>query len=270
MFKTLATICKDNWQWRKQIGRLAIFELIKKSRGAALGWVWLFVKPLIFITVFWFALSIGLRQEKAMDPNDPPYFLWLVSGIIPWFYMRELLSTGSYVLHRYNYLVTKIKFPLSGIPTFFNISALMVHLGLMIIVFIIYFVCGMQLDLYLLQIPVLIIVMFIFFNIFATMASQISAISKDFYNLIQAFITPLFWLSGVIFPLDGLPSQFQTILLFNPITFFANSFRDALYYKTWVWENPQTLVCFGVVFLLTLIAMLLVYKHLHEEVPDVL
>ena len=61
MLNTLATILKDNWQWRKQIGHLAIFELMKQARGAVLGWAWLAVKPIVFIAVFWFALEIGLR-----------------------------------------------------------------------------------------------------------------------------------------------------------------------------------------------------------------
>lgn len=268
MFKTLATIIKDNWQWRKQIGRLAKFELIKQSRGAVLGWFWLFAKPLIFIAVFWFALDIGLRAGRDMDP---PYFLWLISGVIPWFFMRDVLNKGTDVLHRYSYLVTKIKFPLSGISTLNILSIATIHLGLVLVLLVLYFAFGMQLDLYLIQIPVLIIIMILFFNMVSILTSQISAISKDFKNLITSIVTPLFWLSGIIFNVADLEIEWiKSILLFNPITFFASSYRDALYYKTWIWEEPLALLCFGAVFLATLIVMLLVYKRLNKEVPDVL
>lgn len=267
MFKTLATICKDNWQWRKQIGRLAVFELIKKSRGAVLSWAWLFIKPGIYIFVFWFALEIGLRAGKDAYP---PYFLWLVAGLIPWFYMQELLGGGSDVLHRYSYLVNKIKFPLSGISTFFNLSSLMIHLGLVVVLFIIYFALGLPPDLYLLQVPFIILVMFTFFTMYSILTSQLSALSKDFSNLIKAFMTPLFWLSGIIFNVADLPQSIQNVLLFNPITTFSTAFRDAFYNKVWVWENPQFLISFGIVFLITLVLMLIVYKRLNEEVPDAL
>lgn len=269
MFKTLGTIIKDNWQWRKQIGRLAVFDLIKRSRGAVLSWAWLFIKPAVFIFVFWFALDIGLRAggENAY----PPYFLWLVAGLIPWFYMQEMLGAGSDVLHRYSYLVNKIKFPLSGISTIFNISTLLVHCGLVIVLFAIYFISGLPFDIHMLQIPVIVLVMFTFFNMYSIMTSQLSALSKDFANLIKAFMTPFFWLSGIIFNVADLGiSWIQNILLFNPITFFATAYRDVFYYQKWVWEDPMVLGSFGIVFLVTLIAMCLVYKRCHEEVSDAL
>lgn len=268
MIDTLITIFKDNWQWRKQICRLAVFELIKKSRGAVLSWAWLFIKPAMYIFVFWFALDLGLRVGSEMDP---PFFLWLVAGLIPWFFMQEMIGTGSDVLHRYPYLVNKIKFPLSGISAIYTISNLIVHLGLVVVLFVIYFAMGMPLDLYLLQVPFIIFLMALFFNIYSILASLLSALSKDFANLIKALMTPLFWLSGIIYNVSSLDIPWvQNILLFNPVTFFANAFRDAFHQKIWVWENPEALICFGIVFLVTFIVMLLVYKRLHEEVSDAL
>jgi len=267
LLKTLSSILKENWQWRKQISRLAMFDLIKKSRGAVFSWAWLFAKPLVFILVFWFALDIGLRVGREMSP---PYFLWLVAGLIPWFFMQEMLSAGADVLHRYSYLVTKIKFPLSGIPTIFGLSTLIVHLGLVAILFIIYFAMGMPLDIYLVQVPFIIILMFLFFYLYSLFTSLLSALSKDFANLLKALITPLFWLSGIIFDSTTLSIQWiKTVLLFNPITFFATAFRDAFHTKMWVWDNPKSLGMFGVVFIVTLLATLITHKRLAKEVPDV-
>ncbi|HBT95082.1 MAG TPA: ABC transporter [Coriobacteriia bacterium] len=259
---------RDNWEWRKQIGRLAIFDLIKKSRGAVLSWVWLLLKPGIMVFVFWFALSIGLRIG---DDMNPPFFLWLVCGLLPWFYMQEMLSGGSDVFHRYSYLVNKIKFPLSGIPTLFNISNMFVNITLILVLLGIYFAHGMPLDSYLLQVPLILIVMFIFFNIYATLTSLLSGLSKDFANLVKAFMTPLFWVSGIFFDVSKVNIEWiQTVLLFNPVTSFVTAFRDAFYYKTWVWENPSMLGAVGIVFLVTFVVMLILYWRLHEEVPDAL
>jgi len=266
---TLVTITKDNWRWRKQIGRLAVFDLMKQSRGAVLSWAWLLIKPAIFMFVFWFALEIGFKQG---DPNAyPPYFLWLMSGVIPWFYMRDILSTGSDVLRRFPYLVNKLKFPLSAISTIFCLSNLVVHVALMLIVFVIYLAFGVPLDLHLLQVPVIIICMFVFFTMFSILCSQLSALSKDFAFLLKSLVTPLFWLSGILFNVNNLDASLtwiKTVLLFNPITFFAYAFRDALYERVWVWENPVALEVFAGIFVVTLLAMLIVYKRFHEEVHD--
>lgn len=269
MLHTLIAIFKDNWIWRKQIVRLAVFELIKQSRGAVLSWAWLFIKPAVYIFVFWFALDIGL---KAGGTNSyPPYFLWLISGIIPWFYMRDIVNTGSDVLHRFPYLVNKMKFPLSGISTIFSLSTLVVHIGLMIVLFVIYFCYGLPIDIYLLQIPFIIIIMFVYFNMFSIITSQISAISKDFANLLKALVTPLFWLSGIIYNIENVHIKvIRDILLINPVTFFVSSFRDALLNRTWIWNNTESLGAFAIIFLITLVLMLIVYKRFHEEVHDAL
>ena len=113
--------------------------------------------------------------------------------------------------------------------------------------------------------------MFVFFDLFSLMTSCLSAISKDFKNLLQTLSTPLFWLSGVIFDVYsmGIPA-IEAILMFNPVTFFVTMYRCAVYDKMWIWEKPEAIIGFVVVFILQLIATTIIYKRTHEEVADVL
>lgn len=271
MFSAFMTILKENWQWRRQIGRLAIFELVKKSRGAVLSWTWFFVKPAMYVFCFWFALDVGLRVGSGSEAGAPPYILWLCAGIIPWFFMQEMLGAGVDVMHRYPYLVNKIKFPLSGISSIFTSATMIVQIMLMAALLAIYFACGMTIDIYLLQIPILLALMFVFWNLVSILFSHLSAISKDVANLMHAMATPFFWLSGVIFNVKSVPVDWiQGILNFNPITFFVTSFRGAFYDKVWFWNDPMLLGGFAIVFVVTLVLAVVVYKRLNEEVADVL
>jgi len=268
---TLLNILKEKWEWRRQITNLGVFDLTKRARGAVLGWAWFFAKPAVYIFVFWFALEIGLRAGNSSSATGAPYILWLMSGLIAWFYMQDMINQGSDVYHRYSYLVNKIKFPISGIPTIFNISTMIVQLGLVIVLLIVYFACGQPLDLYLLQLPLAIFLMFIFFDMFCILTSLLSALSKDFKNLVQTLSTPLFWLSGIIFDVFALGIDWlTTLLMFNPVTFFATMYRCALYDKVWIWERPEALIGMAVVFAVTLVATILTYRRTHEEVADVL
>ena len=235
-----------------------------------LSWAWFFVKPGMYIFCFWFALEVGLRAGSGAE-GAPPYFLWLCAGLIPWFFMSDMINTGCDALHRYPYLVNKIKFPLSAISTIYTGAEMIVELMLIVVLFVIYFACGQQLDIYLLQIPVLLVLMFLFWDVFSILFSQLSAISKDVANLMKALGTPVFWLSGVIFDMNKINiSWIQAIMDYNPVTFFARAFRSALYDKMWFWENTNAMIGFVVVFVVTLLAMVWVYKRFNEEVPDVL
>ena len=74
---------------------------------------------------------------------------------------------------------------------------------LMVVLFAIYFACGMPVDVYLLQVPILLLLMFLFWDVVSILFSQLSAMSKDVKNLMGAMSTPFFWLSGVLFDVKG-------------------------------------------------------------------
>ena len=56
----LIKILKEHWQYRQQLIKLAKADLVKTYRGAALGWSWAIIKPVVTIFVYWFAFEIGL------------------------------------------------------------------------------------------------------------------------------------------------------------------------------------------------------------------
>ena len=149
--RNLKRIIKEHIEYRHQILKLAKADLSKTYRGAALGWSWAVIKPTVTIFVYWFAFTIGLRMGKSV--GEYPFFLWLIAGVIPWFYMSEMITGGADSIRKYSYLVTKMKFPISTIPTFVSISKIIVHLLLVVIVIVIFMLFGFKPDIYLLQLP---------------------------------------------------------------------------------------------------------------------
>lgn len=68
---TLSEIIKEQWEWRKQILSLGLFDLKKTSAGAVLGSFWFFAKPAVYIFCFWFALEVGLKAVTKPDRMCP-------------------------------------------------------------------------------------------------------------------------------------------------------------------------------------------------------
>ena len=267
--KTLLKIIREHIQYRKQILKMAKADLVKTYRGAALGWTWAIIKPTVTIFVYWFAFAIGLRMSS--DVNEYPYFLWLVAGVVPWFYMSEMITGGTDCIRRYSYLVTKMKYPVSTIPTFVNISKFIIHLLLIYIVIIIFRLFGYVPDIYLLQLPFYMLLTFIFFNAWGLLSGLLAAISKDYSNLVKAFITAIFWLSGVLWEPSSVKNVvIKTILEINPVTYLVTGYRNCFIYKVWFWEQPKTLLCFIIVTVILTILAVRTYKKLRKEIPDVL
>ena len=267
---TIVEIIKDHIQYRQQIFKLAKDDLVKTYRGAALGWAWAIIKPAVTIFVYWFTFQIGLRAGKEVEPI--PFFLWLISGVIPWFYMSDMITGGTESIRKYSYLVTKMKFPISTIPTFFSISKFMVHLALLAIMIIIFIAMGYPPDMYILQLPIYMLLSFLFFTVFSLFSSLLACMSKDFSNLVKSLVTAVFWLSGIIWNINTLKDipWLKALLKVNPVTYLVEGYRNCFIHKTWIWESPKTLIAFLLILVVLIIAAVWVYRRLRKEIPDVL
>lgn len=268
MFGTLVQVLRENWEWRKQTWNLAKMELVKTYRGAALGWVWLFVRPAIYIGVYWFTLSVGMRS--ASEINGQPFLLWLACGIFPWFFMSDAIGSGSDVYRRYGYLVNRIRFPLSVISSFYILSKMIVFVVTMALTIVVAMLCGVHISRYVLQLPLIMLIMYLFWTAWSMMLSPLSAISKDFANLIQTLSMPFFWLSGILFQLSSLPHIGQVIMRFNPVAWCCEAVRDCFIYKKWFFLDYKEFLPFLLVFAIVVAFAMRNYKRLHKEVPDVL
>lgn len=269
MLNTLKEIIKEHVDWRHQIIKLAKADIIKTYSGAALGWAWALIKPIVTIFVFWFAFSIGLRNGKPIDGY--PYILWIISGMIPWFFMSDMITQGAGAIRKYKYLVTKMKFPVSTIPTFVGLSKFAIHLCLMVIVVLIFVITGHFPDIYYLQLPVYMLLMLFWFIAWGLFSSMLSSISKDFLNLVKSLTTALFWMSGIMWDVNKIQiGWLQIVLKFNPVTFVASGYRNVFIYKTWFWENPMDLVYFGIMLIVMIAGAVWSYRKLIRDIADVL
>lgn len=269
MIEAVRTIVQEHKSYKKQIFKLAKSDLIKTYNGAALGWAWAVVKPMVTLFVFWFGFTVGLRAGKPV--NGYPYFLWLVGGFLPWFFMQDVITGGSSCIRKYKHLVTKMKFPISVIPTYYNISHIYVHFVLLAISIALFAAFGYMPDIYLLQIPVYMLMMFAFFVVWSLFAGMLSCVSKDFHNLVVSLSRAIFWLSGIIYNVNSIDNYWvRLILKFNPVTVIATGYRNAFIYKVWFFEEPLDMCCYLITLIVFTILAIRTFKRLRKEIPDIL
>ncbi len=267
--KTLISIIKDHIVWREQILKLAKADIVKTYSGAALGWAWAIIKPTVMVLVLWFAFSIGLKADREM--NGCPYILWILAGMVPWFYMSDMISQGTGAIIKYRYLVTKMKFPVSTIPTFVGLSKLLIHFFIIGIMMVIFVMLGHFPGIYILQLPIYLFFMVVFFTSWSLFAAMLSAMSKDFKNLVRSFVTPIFWMSGIMYDVSSIDvTWIQKAMLFNPVSYFASGYRNTFIYETWIWEERTEFICFMVMLVVMVMAATWAYKRTIREIPDVL
>lgn len=268
LLKTFLQVLHDNWVWRKQSWELAKIDLVKTYRGAALGWVWLFVKPAVYIGVYYFTFAVGMRSANPI--NGMPFLLWMAAGVFPWFFMGDMIATGSNVYRRYPFLVNRIRFPLSVISTFYVLSNMIVLIGTIAFTILVCIILKIKLTIYLLQLPLVFILMMYFWVMWSIWLSPLSAVSRDFSKLIATLSTPFFWLSGVLFQLDSLPDSLRGIMYFNPVAWACVAMRDCFVDFHWIWESHRFIGSYLILCAVVTVLAMHTYRRLHKEVPDVL
>ena len=109
---------------RKLVFSLAKNDFKTKYAGSYFGTVWAFVQPIVTICVYWFVFGLALRNGSD---KGVPFVLWLIAGLVPWFFIQEGLTGGTNALLEYNYLVKKVVFNIDILPLVKTIAALFIH-----------------------------------------------------------------------------------------------------------------------------------------------
>lgn len=266
---TFKEIALEQIRYRKQVLKLAKSDLVNTYSDTILGWAWAIIRPATYIAIYYISFAFGLRTGKPVEGYS--YFLWLIAGIIPWFYIRDVFVEGAASIRKYRYLVTKIKFPLSVIPAIESTTLMLTNIVLIGIMLLLYIFAGHYPDIYWLQLPFYIVIMFIFFLSWSLFAAILSSMSKDFLQLIKSVTIGLFWLSGIFFDASTVQNDVLRIILrLNPITFIVNGFRNSLIYKKWIWEDMNAFLLFILMYIIMTMLAVFVYKRLANDVPDVL
>ena len=115
---------------RKLIARLSVNDFKTKFAGSYLGIVWAFVQPVIMIFVYWFVFEKGLKPVPVKNAAgaEVPFLLWLMAGLVPWFFFSDALSGGTRALLDYSYRVKKVGFGFVILAFVKVFSAFFVHL----------------------------------------------------------------------------------------------------------------------------------------------
>ena len=145
----LAALILDIIRNRSLLWQLTKRDFRQRYLGSYLGILWAFIQPAVTVLILWFVFQVGF---KAMPVENFPFILWLVCGMFPWFFLSEsvLSATGSVV--ESSYLVKQIVFRVELLPIVKIMSALVVHVFFVAILFAMFALYGYSVSIYNLQI----------------------------------------------------------------------------------------------------------------------
>lgn len=254
-------------QNRQLILNLAKNDFKTKFAGSYLGIVWAFIQPIVTVLVYWFVFQVGFRSGEV---GTVPFVLYLIAGIVPWFYFQDALSSGTGALIEYSYLVKKVVFKISILPMVKLISALFIH-GFFVLFAVILFSCyGYFPDWYELQIFYYTFSMFVLVLGICYATSAVVIFFRDLTQIIAILLQVGVWMIPIMWNLNMIPAAYHWIFKLNPMYYVVSGYRDAFYQKVWFWQHPEMTVYFWAVALVLFGLGTAVFKRLKVHFADVL
>jgi len=273
--KRFVTLPKELWQSRELIWKLAKNDFKNRYAGSYFGRVWAFTQPVVTVLLYWFVfghLMMADKKEVLTTGVEAPYVLWLTAGLVPWFYFSEAISNGTTSLLEYSYLVKKVVFKISIIPIVKILAASFTHIFFVCFMLLLYFCYGYKPDLYLVQLIYFSFCLFVFVLGLSYATCAIAIFFRDLMQIINIFLQVGMWATPILWNISRLQDEpiLQGILKCNPIFYVVNGYRNALFAKTWFWQDISATIYFWVVTIILFGLGAVIFRRLKVHFADVL
>lgn len=258
----------DFYNVRKLFWSLTLQDFKSKYFGSFFGTTWAFIQPSITIFVFWFVFQVGFRTQPI---SDVPFILWLLAGIIPWFYISEGISRATHAYVENNFLVSKVAFRIILLPFVRLTSGLLIHIFFMMVLFIILLLYNFMPSLYWFQIFYFLACTIIVSATISLITSTLYVFFKDVSYIIGVIIQLGFWITPIFWSKSILPEKFLIFIKLNPFYYIVEGYRLTLLEKEWFWSNDIYLTLYFWSFTVcTGIVGIILYKKLRPHFADVI
>lgn len=272
MFDKVFEIPQEIVKNRKLVGTLAKNDFKTRFAGSYMGIVWALLQPIVTVLVYWFVFQVGLRQTATFG-DDCPFVLWMLAGLVPWFYFQEAMISGCGVMSEYSYLVKKVVFKIEVLPAVKMISALFIHLFFVGIALLLYLAYGKLSPAYAWEVLYYSFCMFMMVLGISYATSAVNVFFRDLMQIINiamqvgVWVTPIMW---NIADMQNIPGILVKILKLNPMYYICYGYRDALVYKVHFWERPELTLYFWAFTLICFLAGTNIFRRLRVHFADIL
>lgn len=262
---------KELYKYRVLIQNLVSRELKARYRGTVLGFLWSFLNPLLLLIVYTIVFAFIIQPRVPQFEGSPwLYSLFLFCGVLPWTWFSSSSLESSNVLMVQGNLIKKILFPVEILPIVVVTSNFIHFLFGLPILFLFVPILGKSYTPYLLFLPVVILVQYVFSLGFCFLVSSLTVHFRDIKDILANALTFWFFASPIIYPMSFETVQnsiiLRTFLNLNPMTHIMQGYQNCVFFGELIlWRR------LGVTFLVSLALFFIgyyIFDRLRDSFPE--
>ena len=244
---------------RRRLTRYLVGAELKRTHAdTAFGQIWWVLDPLLQMIVYAFVVTV-IFQRKT-----PDYPLFVFAPILAWKWFSATLNEAALSVTGRQQLIRQIQFPKLVLPASAVVAGTVSFAFGLIALGIVYLFFLPRLSLWVLTIPIIAFVQFVFTLALGILFAAANAFFRDIQNVMHHLLRLWFYLSPALYSLDDLakshPSLY-TLFSLNPMAVLLDSYRSV----TWG-MGPPNWAGLGVVLVLSgLLVLVSIYFFKRAE-----
>jgi lipopolysaccharide transport system permease protein len=253
---------REVWDHRELLYFLVWRDLKVRYKQTVLGASWVILQPLLMTLVF--ALFLG--KIARVPSGNVPYILFLYSGLLPWTFFSNAVSTGSHSLIANSHMITRVYFPRSLVPA----AAVLVRLSdfviaaMILVLLMAYYRIGFTWSV--LIVPILIFELSMLAMALSFWLSALNVKYRDIGTALPVILQLWMFTSPIVYPVSMVPEKWRFAYELNPLSGVIEGFRSALLGTEFNW---QSLFISALVTLSAVILASFAFKRLEDGFAEV-
>lgn len=221
------------YRHRALLARMTARDFKGRYAGSLMGVFWTVITPLLLLAVFTFIFAVVFKARFGGRAELGVSALYILCGILPWLAFQEGLSRAGTVALENKNLVTRAMFPLSVLPCYPALAAMLGQMAG-------FFILGMLSSATigppgpsLILLPLIIAIQLVLTAGLAALACALSVYVRDVVHALPVLLLVWFYGTPVFYPADMVPDKFRFLIALNPVAHLVEAYRAVILEGAW-------------------------------------
>lgn len=201
---------------------LVIRGIKAKYAQSVLGIGWAVIQPLVSTLIF----TIIFGSIAKVRSDGVPYFIFSLTGMVPWTYFSNTLTESSSSLLSNSSLITKVYFPRLVLPLSAAFSKILDFAITFVVLLVSLMIYGFSFSWMIVLLPLLLAILLMTSLGLGLWLSAMAVQYRDVKHALTFLVQIMMYLAPVVYPTSNVPVRLQFWYSLNPMVGVIEGFRS--------------------------------------------
>ncbi len=222
----LALPFTTGWQHRELIRVIVQREFAQRFRGAALGWIWAVIGPLVMLSAYTIVFTGPFKISASAQAGVGHYALFIFAALIPFNLFNELFARAPNLMRENAWFLKKTIFP-SDTLGWIALCRALVYAGISFVILLAFeLALTGSIPPTVLLIPIVLVPYCLMLLGVVWFFAALGSLTQDVAHIITSIMPLIIFGSPVFYSVSDVPEPARSFAYLNPLAGYIEMTRD--------------------------------------------